>query len=167
LSFIGFSGHLARGRYLKYFVMDGGDDEAKVFLGCVAEFAAVEIEMRQESQVPWTMVPVRSGGRRFRSPSTGVGSPAVTQAAKRVCQDNPYRVLTPQEAASEVDVGESVQVISPPRVTRSSVRRQEEADRLAAARCEWDKVLGGVMSSQALSESEERGGSSRAEVVMT
>ncbi len=85
----------------------------------VAEFAAVEIEMRQESQVPWTMVPVRSGGRRFRSPSTGVGSPVVPPAAKRVCQENPYRLLTPQEDESDEDVGESVQVISPPRVTRT------------------------------------------------
>ncbi len=68
----------------------------------------VDVEMREERQVPWTTVPGRNGGRRIRSPSTGVVSPGVVSpAAKRVCQENPYRLLTPQEAASDEDVGES------------------------------------------------------------
>ena len=93
--------------------MYGEDDDAEVFLGCVAAMAAVDIEMREESQVPWMTVPVRP--RRPRSPTTGVASPGVVSpAAKRVCQVNPYQLLTPPAVESVEDVGESVQVTSPP-----------------------------------------------------
>ncbi len=65
--------------------MDGGDLESELFLGCVAAMAAVDVEMSEERQVPWTKVPGRKGGRRIRSPLTGVVLPGVTTpAAKRV-----------------------------------------------------------------------------------
>ena len=100
--------------------MDGGDDDAEVFLGCVAAMAAVDTEMREESQVPWNTGPVRS--RRPRSPTTGVASPGVVSpAAKRVCQVNPYQLLTPPAGEPVVVVGESVQVIPPPPVRRDKV----------------------------------------------
>ena len=126
--------------------MDGGDDDAEVFLGCVAAMAAVDTEMREESQVPWITVPVRP--RRHRSPTTGVASPGVVSpAAKRVCQVNPYQLLTPPAAESVEDVGESVQVISPPRVTRQSVRLKAAADRLIDDMCAWDQVAEGLRRS--------------------
>ena len=95
--------------------MDGGNDDAELFLGCVAEMAAV-IEMREESQVPWNTVPVRP--RRLRSPTTGVASPGVASPApKRVRHGNPYQLLTPPAAEAVEDLGESVQVLYPPRIS--------------------------------------------------
>ena len=44
--------------------MDGGDEDAELFLGCVAEMVAVDVEMREASQVPWNTVPVRPSPAR-------------------------------------------------------------------------------------------------------
>ena len=125
--------------------MDGGNDDAELFLGCVAEMAAV-IEMREESQVPWNTVPVRP--RRQRSPTTGVASPGMlSPAAKRACQVNPYQLLTPPAAESVEDLGESVQVRYPPRMTRQTVRLKAAADRLSNEMCAWDQVSEGIRRS--------------------
>ena len=125
--------------------MDGGNDDAELFLGCVAEMAAV-IEMREESQVPWNTVPVRP--RRQRSPTNGVASPGMlSPAAKRACQVNPYQLLTPPAAESVEDLGESVQVLYPPRMTRQTVRLKAAADRLSAEMCAWDQVSEGLRRS--------------------
>ena len=136
---------------------DAGAD-ADLLLGCVAGFAAAEIERRQVSQVPWNTVPVRT--RRLRSPQTGVGSPdVVSPAAKRACQVNPYHPLTPPDAELVEDVGESVQLKFPPRVTRSSVRLQQaqaREDRFAEEMCDWDKVSEGLQNRPEQSVSVER-----------
>jgi hypothetical protein len=132
---------------------DAGAD-ADLLLGCVAGFAAAEIERRQVSQVPWNTVPVRT--RRLRSPQTGVGSPdVVSPAAKRACQVNPYHLLTPPADEFDEEVGESVQVKSPPRVTRQSARLQAEADKLVADMLVWDQVSEAVRRSPEVSVSEE------------
>ena len=139
--------------------MDGGDVDAELLLGCVAAMVAVEVDLCEESQVPWNTVPSRNGGasRRNRSPTSGVASPGlVSPAAKRVCQDNRYQLLTPPDAEFVEDVGESVQLNFPPRVTRSSVRKQQaRVDRLAEEMCNWDRVSEGVQNRREQSVCEE------------
>ncbi len=116
-------------------------------LGCVAGMVAVDVELCEENQVPWTTVPGRKGGatRRQRSPMTGVAS--VSPVAKRGFPGNRYLPLTPPAHESVEDVGESVQLNFPPRVTRSSVRKQARVDRLAEEMCSWHKVAEGLQNS--------------------
>ncbi len=136
--------------------MEGDDVDVELFPGCVAGFAAVNVEvnveMSEENQGLWNTVMGRKGGRRLRSPGD---SPVESPVAKRVCQDNPYQVLTPQVSESVEEVGESPQLNFSPPETRSSRKRREDAERLVADMCTWDQVSEGLRCNPEQSVSEE------------